>query len=551
MNNIFSRTKLIKVFCLVILISLFACDEFLTTAPVDQLSIANFYSNPEAAQYAVNAIYSNLVGDYPMKHLADFGSILEKRDDLFRYINDDIYETSFQGIRSANLAITHIPDIDFGNQESLKSALMAEARTLRAWFYYQLSVYLGPVLMITESSNYEDLFTIERPKDIEVTRSFIRNELIASIPFLPARSNTENGRVSKDFARLILAEEYMLEENWSEAEKYLSDIINTNDYSLLPDYGEIASYDTKLAVCDAFEFNKESIFEVSFIEGVEDYSHGWFDQLTPQPCSGSAYRIEREKLSEEIYKRVFLNEFKVDTFVATQQETWVDRNDGEIIVVEAGATAMKPVYSEDPRRIHTMITYGDEMICVESPEIYYIMDKTNTTKNGPDFLIRKYWPTSDKSYADKRGRNFILMRYAQVLLDYAEVQYRLNNEGVAYDYLNKVRERAWAGHPETEWKRSAASDLYPNSDWSIFVKAPLMSKGYDKFMVDLIQEYILEFATEGVTTPMMMRWGNRPDMAEYVQDRELIDIRADQIYFGWPEEEISENPNIWQNPGFN
>ena len=241
MKNIFNRAKLIKVFGLAVLISLFACDEFLTTAPVDRLSVANFYTNPEAAQYAVNAIYSNLVGDYPMKQLADFGSMLEQSDDLFDYINDNIYETSYEGIRSANLAITHIPDIDFGNAGDKQDALMAEARTLRAWFYYQLSVYLGPVLMITESTEYEELFTIARPTDIEVTRSFIRNELIASIPNLPARNNTENGRVSVDFARLILAEEYMLEKNWSEAEKYLSDLMSTQDYGLLPDYREIAS----------------------------------------------------------------------------------------------------------------------------------------------------------------------------------------------------------------------------------------------------------------------------------------------------------------------
>ncbi len=229
---------------------------------------------------------------------------------------------------------------------------------------------------------------------------------------------------------------------------------------------------------------------------------------------------------------------------------WIDRQTGDIIKVEPGATAYKPYYKEDPRRVHTMITYGDEMICVENPEIYSIMDKTNTTKNGPDFLIRKYWPTSDKSYSGKRGRNFILMRYAQVLLDYAEVQYRLGNDGTGYEYLNKVRERGWAGYPEAEWKKSASTDLYPLSDWNIFVKTPLMAKGYDKFAVDLIQEYILEFTTEGVTTPMMMRWGNRPDMAQYVLDEEVINIFPDQIFFGWPESEINENPNIWQNPGF-
>jgi hypothetical protein len=357
--------------------------------------------------------------------------------------------------------------------------------------------------------------------------------------------------VSIDFARFILAQEYMLEGNWSEAGKYLNEIINSNDYALLDNYGEISSYDTELGVCDPFEFNDESIFEVSFIEGMEDYSHGWFDQLTPEPCSGSAYRIERAKIDDVFFRRVFLNEYGVNSYVATEYDSWVDREDGKIVEVEVGDDVEKPYYKEDPRRVHTMITYGDEMICVEVPDVYVVLDETNTTKNGPDFLIRKYWPTSDKGYAEKRGRNFILIRYAQVLLDYAEVQYRLGNTGVAYDYLNLVRGRAWAGYPEAEWKKSASTNLYPTSDWTTFVKTPLIGKGYDKFLVDLIHEYILEFTTEGVTTPLMMRWGNRADMAEFLLDAVADKIRSEQTFFGWPEDEINENPNIWQNPGFN
>ena len=550
MKNLLNITTLLKVSALAVLILLSSCDEFLTTPPVDRLSVESFYTTPDAAIMAVNAIYSTLSGDYPMKHIADFGSQLENGDDLFGYVSGDIYSRSYQGIYTANLAIANIPDIDFGGRDDVKNTLMAEARTLRAWFYYQLSLYLGPVIMITESSKYEDMFSYERPRDIEVTRSFIRNELIASIPYLPPRKETVNGRVSVDFARFVLAEEYMLEKKWVEAEKYLMDIMKTQDYGLLPDFWDIASYDTKLAKCDAYEFNNESIFEVSFIEGLDGYSHGWFDQLTPGACSGKAYRIERQKLDESFFRRTFLNEYRVDTFVTTKKETWVDRQYGDWIEVDSGTEAHKPYYGEDPRRIPTIITYGDELICVETPEVYSIMDKTNTSKNGPDFLLRKYWPTSAVSFAGLRGRNFILMRYAQVILDYAEVQFHLGNEGPAYDYLNMVRGRAWAGFPEAEWKRSATSDLYPTSDWSIYVKAPLLAKGYDKFMVDLIHEYILEFCTEGISTPMMMRWGNRPDMALYVLDEDPNDVYPDQIYYGWPESEIAENPNIWQNPGF-
>jgi starch-binding outer membrane protein, SusD/RagB family len=551
MKNILNKIKFFKAFTFVMLIILGACDSFLTTPPLDKFSEDSFYTTPETAKLAVNAIYSNLGGEFSMRYLAEFGSLLENDDNLFGYIDETVYDVCYQGIYDANLAISNIPNIDFEGKDDAQNALLAEARTLRAYFYYQLSLYLGPVIMITEPISYKEIFTYARPEDIEVTRSFIRDELIASIPDLPSRDDSENGRVSKDFARFILAQEYMLEGNWEQAEKYLSEIMNSGDYSLLSDYGEICSYDTKLSVCDAWEFNDESIFEVSFIEGMEEYSHNWFDQLTPQPCSGGAYRIERARLPENLYTRVFLNEYKVDTFVATQYDAWISRQDGQLIEVNPGETAAKPSYKEDPRRIHTMITYGDEMICVENDNIYEIMDATNTSKNSPDFLLRKYWPTSDKAYAEKRGRNFILIRYAQVLLDYAEVQYRLGNTSVAYDYLNAVRGRAWDGYPEEEWKKSASSNLYPDSDWNTYVKAPLMAKGYDKFFVDLIQEYILEFTTEGITTPLMMRWKNRADLAEFINIEEPNNIYTERPFFGWPEIEVSQNPNIWQNPGFN
>ena len=161
-----------------------------------------------------------------------------------------------------------------------------------------------------------------------------------------------------------------------------------------------------------------------------------------------------------------------------------------------------------------MLIYGDEVICPINPNYYLTYDYTCYGSGQTNCLRRKYWPTSDVTYAGSRGMNFLIIRYANVLLDYAEVQYRLGNDGVAYEYMNKVRERAWVGHPRTEWERKENEVLFPDGNWNQTVAPILLGKGYDKTLVDLIHEYLLEFGGEGKILRFMMRWENRVDMAE-------------------------------------
>ena len=93
--------------------------------------------------------------------------------------------------------------------------------------------------------------------------------------------------------------------------------------------------------------------------------------------------------------------------------------------------------------------------------------------------------------------NFIIWRYANVLLDYAEVQYRLGNIDKEYEYMNMVRSRAWKDYPESKWKRNSAEVFESNANWNKVVYPVLAQRGYDKAFIDLIHEYFLEFAHEG------------------------------------------------------
>jgi len=551
MNNIkLNKTKKYWLISLIFLVFLAGCEGFLETPPLDVYSDGAFYTTPATAELAVNSVYNVLISDFAVRYLEENGGPLERGALLYPYYAEGAYKACFVGIADANIVLKYVPDIDFGNEEVKKNRLLAEATALRAYYYYILSVYLGPVMKITEPLTYEEVTNIKRPEDVDEIRTFIKSELEASIADLPSKSDTENGRVSKDFARFVLAQEYLVEENWVEAEKYLSQIIETNDYSLLPDFNDIASYDTQGSVCNDWEYTDESIFEVSFIEGMEDFDSDWFDQMTPVDCSGYQYRSERETMAKDYYQRTFLLGSSIDTYTATENENWVNRATGDMVNTVVGDVVNKPVFYEDPRRKSTILKYGDQMICVAQPEVYQTLTNSRYDNYAGNFLFAKYWPTSNVVYAGERGRNYLLMRYAQVLLNYAEVQYRLGHTDVAYQYLNMVRKRAWAGHIESEWKRPDSNNLYPNSNWNILVAQPLLAKGYDKFFVDLINEYFLEFTFEGKTSELMMRWGNRSDIAEAFgyQPEQILPNR---IFYGWPIEEVEEHQdNIWQNQGF-
>jgi len=535
---------------LVVFLTICSCSNFLETPPKDSYAESNFYVNAATAELAVNSCYNVLIDDYVKASWNGQGSDLEEGKTTFNtFIETKIFQEGYQGIHDCNVVLKFVPDIDFEGDDAKKKNILAQARTLRAFYYYTISVLIGPVPLITTDLNYSEYAKMERPTDVSEIRNFMTSELVAAIPDLYSKPDAEKGRVTKDFARYVAAQVYMLDHNWTEAEKLLKDIIDSQNYSLLPDYGNICSYDTKGAVCDAWEYNDESLFEIGLIEGDPTYSEMRTDCYDPLNCSGNDYRDLERKMDFDYYQNVFLIKKEVISRTLTQDSLWIDREYGDKKTGSAGQTVNINIFREDPRRVHTVIAFGDKMICMIQPGVYVDYDRTWYADGAVNYLKRKYWPTSSVAYAARRGMNYIVARYAQVLLDYAEVQYRLGNDALAYAYMNQVRERAWAGHPRVEWERTEADVLNPESFWNQQVYAALSAKGYDKTFIDLIHEYFLEFALEGKTGLAMMRWGNRADIIAAFNVTPSS-IRPEQIWYAYPQEEIDKNPTIWQNPGF-
>ena len=535
---------------LVLFLTITSCDNFLETQPKDTYAEGNFYVNAKTAELAINACYNVLIGDYVKADWQSQCGDLDQGSSTFnQYIAIKVFEQGYQGIHDCNVALKYIPKIDFKGNEAKKKDLLAQARTLRAFYYYTISVLIGPVPLITTDLDYLEYSTVERPKEVSEIRNFITSELATAIPDLYSKPEAEKGRVTKDFARYIAAQVYMLDKKWAEAEKVLKDIITSNNYSLLPKYENVCSYDTKGAVCTAFEYSAESIFEIGLIEGDPTFSEMRTDCYTPLNCSGNDYRALEKTMGLNYYQNVFLIKKELVSRTVSRDTNWIDQEYGTIQSAKAGAKVNVNVYTEDPRRKSTVYCFGDKMICMVQPGVYVDYTSSWYKDGNTRFLKRKYWPTSAVTYGGRRGMNFIVARYARVLLDYAEVQYRLGNTSVAYEYMNKVRERAWSGYPRSTWERTPSGVLYPDAYWNMQVYATLKAKGYDKTFIDLMHEYFLEFGVEGQTTQLLMRWGKREDVAVAFGISPDA-IRTEQIWYAYPQEEIDKNPTIWQNPGF-
>ena len=541
-------SKKYRIIVVVTLFSLFSCNGFLETVPRSQYQSDSFYQTKDAAAMAVNSIYNPMLNffNYEWEQRT---MLLEANSGLFVADFEAVYTQFWIGISDANIALEKIPDIDFKGDETTKNDLIAQARFLRAFYYHMLSMMLGPVPLITETLSYNELTSVSRADNVDVIRNFIIGELLAAEPYLLTRSKSTNGRVTTGCADYLLATVYMFQKNWSEAEKWLKKIIDSKEYSLLSDFGNICSYDTHLAVCNAWEYTSESLFEVGHIEGVSGYSDGYTDRYTPANCSGNDYRTNLSPMSSNFYEKVLLIGQGTISKTVSQDSIWINKLTGKYVTTKKGQTALMPNYIEDPRRPYTCVKWGDMVPCAVNPNYY--VDVTSTFyKESTTLLKRKYWPTSAATYGGLRGMNFIIWRYANVLLDYAEVQYRLGNISKEYEYMNMVRGRAWKDYPESKWKRKPNEVFEPNANWNKIVYPVLAQSGYGKEFIDLIHEYFLEFAHEGgITMQLMMRWQNRVDIAKAFGYAESS-IYEDRTWFEYPTDELAKNPNLTQNPGF-
>jgi starch-binding outer membrane protein, SusD/RagB family len=260
---------------------------FLDVNPQGQTTEVLALTDPEAASKLVGGIYNTLYlggfgkttvgflwavtsdvasddadkgstpGDFsPMSEIDNFTS------NPNNFIFDNIWSGYYSGIVSANKAIDILNKSTIDN--ATKNRLLGEARFLRGFYYFNLVRFFGGVpkiisVPLPSEGNSDALNTKVSAEEIY---TIVIDDLQYAADNLPVKSaiTTQTGRANKGAAQAFLAKVYLYRKNWQKVLQLTSEIINSNVYSLVPDYNLI--FREKPVGGIGGNNNSESIFEV-------------------------------------------------------------------------------------------------------------------------------------------------------------------------------------------------------------------------------------------------------------------------------------------------
>lgn len=311
----------------------------------------------------------------------------------------DLWGWMFSGVNRTNFILEFQDKTDFNGKEQV----IAQARFLRAYYYFELVKWFGPVpLAVDRQIKFGEESSFERTPISEVYAQ-IELDLMYAADNLPS-TQQEEGRITKGAAQALLGKAYLYQDKFLEASQILETLILTGPYDLVTDYSTIFE--------EAGENNVESVFEVQYTDtqgagfGCLQCSEGnvavGFSGIRnyngPDFTSGFSFNVP----VQEAY-----DAFDVDDL----------RRDIAILDIDAWATS-------------TGATFG-----------------TGFEHTG--YFNRKYIPRTRNTGAQgdlnlTNPNNYRSIRFADVLLMAAEAFNRGSiDDGKAQTYLNRVRRRAF------------------------------------------------------------------------------------------------------------
>lgn len=318
----------------------------------------------------------------------------------------NIWGWMFAGVNRANYILEFKDNIEFTGKEQV----LAQARFLRAYYYFELVKWFGDVpLVVDKRILFGEQFVVERSPKADVYAQ-IEADLIYATDNLPY-IQSETGRITKGAAQALLGKAYLYQDKFGEAANVLDNLILNGPHRLVTDYTTIFEV--------AGENNIESVFEVQYSEA-EGAGFGCF-QCSEGNIAVGFSGIRNYAATPGSAGDVFSSGFSFNVPVKEVFDAFQTgdlRRDVAILDIEAWAAS-------------TGATFGKGF-------------------EHTGYFNRKYIPRvrdinaqSDRNLTNPN--NYRAIRFADVLLMAAEAFNRSSapNDAKAQAYLNKVRARAF------------------------------------------------------------------------------------------------------------
>jgi hypothetical protein len=376
---------------------------------------------------------------------------------------DVIWRQLYTGISRANAAIDAIPTIQFDTV--VRARLVRESKFLRGLFYFNLVRFYGDVPLVlhnpADASNLSSLKVNRSP--VATVYAQIIADLTDAQNLPSSYSGSDIGRATGGAAKSLLVKVYLTKQDWTDAISKAQEVINGNyGYALFANYADVFNPATK--------------------NGVE---HIFSAQISSNGGLGNSSSLMGANFAG------FVGNVPAD--------------------IPADSSVYKQFSNTDTRKAVTFYT------SLTNPA-------TGKLYNFPTFYFGKYVDRSELSTPGQSNINFPVLRYADVLLMYAEALNEVQGPvAAAYGALNQVRVRANTGNLITGLSQTAFRD-------------------------SLYAERRREFVQEA------QRWFDLVRTNQLVQAVSKVssktNVSAKNYLFPIPQSEVSLNPALTQNPGY-
>jgi starch-binding outer membrane protein, SusD/RagB family len=446
-------------------------DDLLTTVPPDEVSSAIFWSDERDFNTALNGAYDRMMGvnldpmyfdgatDIGYSHadwMRQHGYVMGRADALSGW-SAGMWTRIFTGISRANEILEQLETADDGVlTPDAANQIRGQALFLRGYFYHQLLWMFGEVAIFTNVPTIDEAMEISRSSREEVYNRITADLSEAASLLPPVWSGSNYGRATQGAALGYHARTALYEASW---QKYHEDnqaratelyntvvdktqeIIDLSEYSLHANFRELFTY--------AGEQSNEIIFDYQKVSG----QNGWHAWLGFAPSSmGSNVDVSPT--------RQLVDRFPMADGLPIDESPLYDPEPPRIIYDGNGNPTVETLgmYADrDPRLYGTVLFPGGEFngqiynsypSCSEgAPEGYcsptsdrILITDYNNTYTG--YVAMKYVDPQDQSSPTNSGLNIIKLRYADILLMYAEAKVELGEQDASVqEALTEIRDR--------------------------------------------------------------------------------------------------------------
>lgn len=570
------------IYILLTLFVIVSCEDFIDLKPLDKISTNDYWKSTKDLEFYNMQFYPSFYnndnsGNAPTQMVADMAV---DSDDMIhgapsttlngtRTVRTGDWKWEWSKIRNINIFFENYHKCQ--DHFSVYKHYVGEAHFFRAWFYFNLLKRYGDIPWYSKVLELDDEVELMRPRD---SRTLIIDSILVdldkAISYLDKRTDVGNNRINKESALAFKTRVALFEGTWqkyhantpfgtpgTDPNKYFKQAVEAGEELIKGDYN-VGIYNTGNPDNDYYEMfgmdNMSNVNEVllykafNAADGAGNSVQGFITYNANQ--KGITWDLVSSYLGKDGKPYNYLNlaqTVKGNNFL-TQIANECDPRLKSIVWIPGDLMSqVTGVYFESPT-----INAGALQLC---PTGFQVKKTANP-----------YSPAAGQSWEVQGETGFIILRYAEVLLNYAEAKYELDKT-VAYDELNLLRKRA--GMPNFVVNVQESDPNYMGYGY------PITDELYE-----IRRERRVEMALEGQRETDYRRWAAHglfknkrpkgypvsldefPDYPHAVDENGLIDYYSTQLPNGYqfqenrdyllsiPQDEITLNPNLKQNPGW-